>query len=205
MALEIKQDLKLTQQLVMTPQLQQAIKLLQLSRMELQEIIAQEIKENPVLEEDTGQEEKTGLEEKEPRDDTAEGEASETIKDFDWEEYMEGHGISTYTPSRTAGDETPWENLVTPQVTLADYLRWQLRMSSVTPQAQEIGVFIIGNIDENGYLQGSLEEVWRELDCTATQAEETLHLIQSFDPTGVGARDLRECLLIQLRNLPERN
>lgn len=205
MALELKQDLKLTQQLVMTPQLQQAIKLLQLSRMELQEIIAEEIKENPVLEEDSGLEEKTGLEEKELKDDAAEAETSEPIKDFEWEEYMEGHGISTYTPPRTAGDDTPWETFVTRQVTLADYLLWQLRMSSVTPQEQEIGVFVIGNIDENGYLHGSLEEICRESGCTATQAEEALHLIQSFDPTGVGARDLRECLLIQLRILPERN
>ena len=203
MALEMKQDLKLTQQLVMTPQLQQAIKLLQLSRLELQEIIAQEIEENPVLEEDSGLEEDSDLEGREYKEDSAE--APEPIKDFDWEEYMEGHGMSTYTPPRAAGDETPWENFVTRQATLSDYLLWQLRMSPATPQEQEIGIFIIGNIDENGYLQETLEEVCRELDCPAKQAEEMLHLIHSFDPTGVGARDLRECLLLQLRGLPERD
>ena len=206
MALEIKQDLRLTQQLVMTPQLQQAIKLLQLSRMELQEIISQEIKENPVLEEDSGQEERE-QEEREQKEAVAEGEASksESVKDQDWEEYMEGHSISSYTPPRTDGGETPWENLITRQVTLADYLLWQLRMSPLSPQEQEVGVFIIGNIDENGYLQGSLEEVCKELRYSAKTAEEVLNLIQSFDPPGVGARDLQECLLIQLRGLAERN
>jgi RNA polymerase sigma-54 factor len=207
-ALELKQDLRLTQQLVMTPQLQQAIKLLQLSRMELQEIITQEIKENPVLEEDSGQEERE-QEERKQEEVAAEAEAREetpeSIKDQDWEEYMEGHSISSFTPPRTDGGETPWENLITRQVTLADYLLWQLRMSPMSPQEQEIGVFIIGNIDENGYLQGSLEEVCKELRYSAKTAEEVLDLIQSFDPPGIGARDLQECLFIQLRVLPERN
>jgi len=205
MALEIKQDLKLTQQLVMTPQLQQAIKLLQLSQVELQEVVAQEIKENPVLEEDSNPEEKTGLEEREQTETTAEAETIEHMKEYDWDEYMEGHGISTYTSPKGDGGDTPWENLVTRQATLADYLLWQLRMSPVAQQQQEVGAFIIGNIDDNGYLQGSLEEVCREVDCPAQMTEETLHLIQSFDPTGVGARDLKECLLIQLQGLPEGN
>jgi RNA polymerase sigma-54 factor len=210
MALELKQDLRLTQQLVMTPQLQQAIKLLQLSRMELQEVIDQEIKENPVLEEDSGQaEEESGQEEKKQEEVATEAEAREEVrepvKDQDWEEYMEGYSISTYTSARADSGETPWENLITRQVTLADYLLWQLRMSPLSPPEQEIGGFIIGNIDENGYLQGSLEEVCRELSFQAPMAEEILHLIQSFDPAGVGARDLQECLLIQLRGLPERS
>ncbi len=204
MALELKQDLKLTQQLVMTPQLQQAIKLLQLSRMELQEVIAEEIKENPVLEEDSSLEE-SSPEESARNEDATEAETPEPVKEFDWDEYMEGHGMSTYTPPRAAGDETPWENFLTRQVTFSDYLLWQLRMSPVTTQEQEIGAFIIGNIDENGYLQGSLDEVCRELDCPTKALEDVLHLIQTFDPAGVGARDLRECLLIQLEGLPERN
>jgi RNA polymerase sigma-54 factor len=206
MAMEIKQDLKLTQQLVMTPQLQQAIKLLQLSRMELQEIIAQEIKENPVLEDDADLEEKTGLEEGEQQETTPEVDTVEPIKDYDWETYMEGHGMSSYSSSqRTSGEETPWENFVTRQVTLADYLLWQLRMSPATSHEQGIGAVIIGNIDENGYLQGSLEEVCKEPEVSTTRAEAVLKLIQSFDPPGVGARDLQECLLIQLGNLPEKD
>ena len=206
--MEIKQDLKLTQQLVMTPQLQQAIKLLQLSRMELQEVIEQEIKENPVLEEgsnleEAGPEEIGGLEESVRQDEPAE--APEPIKDFDWDEYMEGHGISTYKPPKAEGDGASWENFLTRQLTLSDYLLWQLRMSPVTPQEQEIGTLIIGNIDDNGYLQGSLEDVCKDVDCTAQIAEEMLHLIQSFDPAGVGARNLRECLFIQLAGLAERD
>jgi len=205
MALEIKQDLKLTQQLIMTPQLQQAIKLLQLSRMELQEVITQEMKENPVLEEDNDPEEKDGLEEREQTETAAEAETVEHMKEYDWEEYMEGHGISTYTSPKGEGGDTPWENLITRQATLADYLLWQLRMSPVAHEQREIGAFIIGNIDDNGYLQGSLEEICGEMSCPAQMAEETLHLIQSFDPIGVGARDLQECLLIQLQGLPEGN
>ena len=207
--MEIKQDLRLTQQLVMTPQLQQAIKLLQLSRMELQEIVDQEIKENPVLEEigdqeeDSDQEEISGLEEKAQQDEPAE--PPEPIKDFDWEEYMDGHGTSTYNPPKTDGDGASWENFLTRQVTLSDYLHWQLRMSPVTPHEHEIGTLIIGNIDENGYLQGSLEEICRDVVCPAKQSEEILTLIQSFDPPGVGARELRECLLIQLTGLSERD
>ena len=207
MALELKQDLRLTQQLVMTPQLQQAIKLLQLSRMELQEIIDQEIKENPVLEEDSGQEEPE-QEERKQEEVAAEAEAREetreSIKDQDWEEYMEGYSISTYTSPRAEGGDTSWENLITRQVTLADYLLWQLRMSPMPPQEQEIGGFIIGNIDENGYLQIALEEVCKEMSCPAETTEGILALIQSFDPPGVGARDLQECLLIQLQGLAER-
>jgi RNA polymerase sigma-54 factor len=207
-ALELKQDLRLTQQLVMTPQLQQAIKLLQLSRMELQEIIAQEIKENPVLEEESGPEEESG-EEKKQEEAAAEAEAREeapeSVKDQDWEEYMEGYSISSYTSPRGEGGDTPWENLITRQLTLADYLLWQLRMSPITSEEQEIGGFIIGNIDENAYLQVSLEEVCKETNCTPVTAERVLSLIQSFDPPGVGARDLQECLLIQLQGLAERN
>ena len=197
MALEIKQDLKLSQQLVMTHQLQQAIKLLQLSRLELQEVIAQEINENPVLEEDSG------LEEREQAEVTPE--TPDEIQDFDWEEYMESHSMSSYTPPRAADNETPWENFVTRQVTLSDYLLWQLRMSPLTPQEAEIGAFIIGNIDEAGYLQASLEEVSGTLHVSVTAVTNTLLVIQSLDPPGIGARDLRECLLIQLRGLAERD
>jgi RNA polymerase sigma-54 factor len=207
-ALEIKQDLRLTQQLVMTPQLQQAIKLLQLSRMELQEVIDQEIKENPLLEEDSGQEEPE-QEERKQEEDAAEAEAREetrkSIKDQDWEEYMEGYSISSYSSPRSDGGDTPWENLITRQVTLADYLLWQLGMSPVSPQQREIGGFIIGNIDENGYLQIALEEACKEMSCPAETAGGVLTLIQSFDPPGVGARDLQECLLIQLQGLAEKN
>ena len=173
MALEIKQDLRLTQQLVMTPQLQQAIKLLQLSRLELQEVIDQEIKENPLLEEDSGQEEPE-QEEKKQEEDAAEAEAREetrdSIKNQDWEEYMEGYSISSYTSPRAEAGDTPWENLITRQVTLADYLLWQLGMSPVSPQQQGIGGFIIGNIDENGYLQITQEEVCKETNCSAVTA-----------------------------------
>ncbi len=197
MALEIKLDLRLSQQLIMTPQLQQAIKLLQLSRLELQEVIAQEIEENPVLEDDGNLEEKEQLE--------TSSETPDQDEDFDWKEYMESHSISTYTPPRAAENETPWENFLTRKETLSDHLLWQLKMSPLTPPEEEIGAFTIGNVDEDGYLQVSVEEVSQQLHVPVKAAEEVLNTIQSFDPPGVGARELQECLLIQLRGLAERD
>ena len=166
--MELRQEPRLVQQLVITPQLQQALRLLQLSNLELCEVVERELKENPVLEE-------------------AEG----------WEE---GEGIEAYLPLRSSDEEgRRWEDFLVRQVSLNNYLLWQLRMSHLTPSQMEIGVLIIGNIDEDGYLRASCEEIAQELGVPPGEVREVLEVIQSFDPPGVGARDLRECLLIQLR------
>src|SRR3989338_8013955 len=217
MALEIRQVQRLAQQLVMTPQLQQAIKLLQLSRVELEELISQELQENPTLEEGPPEEKEGGQE-------TAvagEAEISETalpevkrelstadkIGTLDWQEYIDTHsnsvhGSLTAEASRDDDDGPPsWENTLTKKTSLEDHLVWQLRMSRLTEREEAIGSYMIGNLDEHGYLGISLEEVCQATEAAAEETERGLKQIQFFDPVGVAARGLRECLLVQLENL----
>ena len=189
--MEIKQELRIATQLVMTPQLQQAIRLLQLSRLELQEFIQQELKENPLLEE---------VEEVREPVPSKENPSQE----ISWEEYVERFWGEPYPTARVIRDEeVHWEDFLTRPSTLTDHLLWQLRMTDLSPKEMMIGEEIIGNIDEDGYLRATVKEIAEEVDAQVPEVEKVLRLIQSFDPPGVGARDLRECLLIQLRQLPE--
>jgi RNA polymerase sigma-54 factor len=218
MALEIRQVQKLAQQLVMTPQLQQAIKLLQLSRVELQEMISKELQENPVLEEGAGEEAESA---EQPKPETPpeapqaaadavisrELSAVDKIGTLDWQEYLDTHsnaihGSLTAEATSEDGDAPPsWENSLTKKNSLEDHLIWQLRLSRISTEEEGIGLYIIGNLDENGYLALPLEEVCRVTQCSLESAERLLKRIQFFDPVGVAARDLRECLLAQLENL----
>ncbi|HET6466697.1 MAG TPA: RNA polymerase factor sigma-54 [Nitrospiria bacterium] len=199
-------DLRLTQKLIMTPQLQQAIKLLQLSRLELTQIVSQELLENPLLDELTDLEE-TVEEKKSEEDERTEEtatDAAETELSSQWEEYIgdiQRENKETEYPS-AAGDEPPsYEQTLTRPPSLSEHLLWQLRLSVATPRAVEIGKSIIGNIDEDGYLRISVEELATLTEAKKDEVERALTLVQSFDPLGVGARDLRECLLIQLEQL----
>lgn len=219
MALEIRQVQKLAQQLVMTPQLQQAIKLLQLSRVELEEMISQELQENPALEEEVA------AQETENREETQEEAASEPpqppaepllsrevstadkIGTLDWQEYMETHtnsihGSLTAEADRDEGEGPPsWENTLTKTTSLEDHLVWQLRLTKLTDREEAIGLYIIGNLDPNGYLALSVDEVCEATGASPEEIEKVLRQIHFFDPVGVAARDLKECLLIQLENL----
>ena len=218
MAFEIRQVQKLVQQLVMTPQLQQAIKLLQLSRIELEEMVIKELQENPALEE--GQSEETDNNEQ-PRSEAQNGLTGETseltanrelstvdkIGTLDWQEYLDTHSNSMHG-SLTAeaggedGDSPPsWENSLTKKTSLEDHLLWQLRLSKITNLESSIGLYIIQNLDENGYLTLTIEEICAATESTPEAVEALLKRIQYFDPVGVAARDLRECLLVQLDNL----
>ncbi|HWX76844.1 MAG TPA: hypothetical protein VNY32_05180, partial [Candidatus Acidoferrales bacterium] len=215
MALEIRQVQKLTQQLVMTPQLQQAIKLLQLSRVELQEMISKELQENPALEEGATDETEAG---EQPRAEVSaepvaepvinrEISAVDKIGTLDWQEYLDTHSNSIHgslTAEATSddGDGPPsWESNLTKKTSLEDHLIWQLRLSKITEKEEAIGLYIIGNLDENGYLSLPLEDICRVTEGTPEEAEALLKRIHFFDPVGVAARDLRECLLAQLENL----
>jgi len=218
MALEIRQVQKLAQQLVMTPQLQQAIKLLQLSRVELEEMVLKELQENPALEEGASEESETA---EQPRTETPaaaavdageltvnrELSAVDKIGTLDWQEYLDTHSNSIHgslTAEATAedGDSPPsWENSLTKKTTLEDHLIWQLRLSKITEQESSIGLYVIQNLDENGYMAVTVEELCGATGSTPEEAEAVLRRIHFFDPVGVAARDLRECLLIQLENL----
>lgn len=213
MALEIRQQLKLSQQLVMTPQLQQAIKLLQLSRMELVELVQQELEENPVLEEgaEAAQEQETAEAGTEANEEPAA--ASEEIKeveggdeglnDIDWQTYLEGYNLGgTVADSYEDDEDRPsYENLLTKKSSLADHLMWQLGLTRMTEHQRLIGAEIIGNIDDDGYLTASLEEIAPACSATPEDVEKVLREVQSFDPPGVAARSLQECLLLQVRQL----
>jgi RNA polymerase sigma-54 factor len=219
MALEIRQVQKLTQQLVMTPQLQQAIKLLQLSRVELEEMVVKELQENPALEEGPTEEGETAAEQprletpvsapEEPADLVLNRELSavDKIGTLDWQEYLDTHSNSIHgslTAEATSedGDSPPsWENSLTKKTTLEDHLIWQLRLSKITERESNIGLYVIQNLDENGYLVLTREEICNATGSGPEEVEAVLTRIHFFDPVGVAAQDLRECLLIQLENL----
>jgi RNA polymerase sigma-54 factor len=207
MALEQKLHLKLSQKLIMTPSLQQAIKLLQLSKLELQEVLNQELLENPLLEE-TAEEVKT--EEQETKTENEEADKKVETKDkekdsfdeIDYDAYFQDYIEYGYNPRMSEEhEEFPIENTLTRPPNLTDHLTWQLMMSDASPRTKEIGQFIIGNIDEDGYLRASNEEIMASGKYEAEEVQTALTAIQSLDPIGVGARDLRECLLLQLEFL----
>jgi len=213
MALEQKLHLKLSQKLIMTPSLQQAIKLLQLSKLELQEVLNQELLENPLLEEsaEEAKSEDTQAEEtkseNEAQDvkplDAPTEEKKDSFDEIDYDAYFQDYIEYGYNP-RGMGEEHeefPIENTLTRPPNLSDHLTWQLSMSDASPRTKEIAQFIIGNIDEDGYLRASNDEVMSSGGFALEEVETAVTAVQSLDPIGVGARDLRECLLLQLRFL----
>jgi RNA polymerase sigma-54 factor len=276
-AIELKLQLKMSQQLVMTPQLQQAIKLLQLNRLELVNVVRDELNENPVLEEFEGDDDPTpgeiadmtpgeergeaeasgdadpaaaeleGLPDDfvksldgttpEPGADaaapaetpegpgatadtaevspTAEAEAAasdaeasneEKIADIEWENYMDANpqtGLAT--SNREDEQQRVLEATLTRRPTLAEHLEWQLQLSVFTDAEREAARWIIGNLDDDGYLQASVEDVSRQSGVDIEEVESALGLVQKLDPTGVAARDLRECLTLQLDALEVKN
>ncbi len=202
MALEIKLSQKMMPQLVMTPQLQQAIKLLQLSQLDLQQRISQELQENPALEEARDDDDAAADRVREPE---ATQETLVTDRIADWQDYLDNHTNSRHDMVasevvRQEEDFPSFENTVTRRETLHEHLLWQLRMAGLEPAGESIGQCIIGNLDERGYLEASLEEVGALARATPGEVEDVLAQIQLFDPVGVAARDLRECLLVQLHN-----
>ncbi|MHB8172881.1 MAG: RNA polymerase factor sigma-54 [Nitrospirota bacterium] len=206
MAIEMRLDLKLAQKLVMTPQLQQAIKLLQLSRLEMSQVVYQEMMENPVLEDgniETDQDEiDAQLKSDEERVEVAEERAVDLF-DLNWENYMDGDDYSDDVPYFPGDDEKPsYEQTLSSAVGLPEHLAWQLRLMASTDLEKKLGQIIIGNIDDDGYLRDmTVEEIAALAGASAEQAEAALKIVQDLDPPGVAARDLRECLLIQARQL----
>ncbi len=235
MGMEMKLQFKLAQQLVMTPQLVQAIRLLQLSRMELVDEVRKELDGNPVLADEIvdpapraerdrsmpsatpGElppEERVGVTERvESNTDLAAREVEKHVKEVDWEQFLENRQLQTpVTASRSGFDELPpIEQSLTRPTTMREHLMWQLQMSDFVENERQFALMIIGNLDERGYLdlEGgedadgnkrpdlSVADLATEVGLDVEDAEEVLSMIQRFDPIGVAARDLRECLLIQ--------
>lgn len=198
MALDLKLSLKLSQQLVMTPQLQQAIKLLQLNRLELSTLLKNELMENPILEEEVGFEEERLPDSPKPK------EESDGSDKFDWEGY-----IQNYAPPSGGGgfsiksqDEAPsFDNLIGKKTSLYEHLKWQLSLCSTSKEEEIVGSYIIGNINDDGYLNISTDEIATNINTSTQFVEKVLKKIQDFDPVGVGARDLVECLILQTRSM----
>jgi RNA polymerase sigma-54 factor len=204
MALELRQQLKLTQQLIMTPQLQMAIKLLQLSRLELLDTIHQELEENPALEEVQEGAADENLEQQ-PENPSEDNPQTEEVKieekihdDIDWSNYLGEYN----TPGRVSyesedRDAPRFEAFIAPKKSLRDHLLWQFLMTKPTRQEESIASLIVGNLNKDGFLDGSVEEIAMESYSSVETVEDLLTRMQSFDPVGVCARDLKECLLIQ--------
>ena len=207
MALELRQQLKLTQQLIMTPQLQMAIKLLQLSRLELLDTIRQELEENPTLEEEIHEvaveESPDGQPDKASTDASSIEEVTieEKIRDdIDWDNYINEFSSSGKTHVETERKDSPdFESFIAHKESLRDHLLWQLLMTSPTEEEEKIGSLIVGSLNEDGYLDASIENLATMSGSDPDNIEQVLALMQTFDPIGVCARDLRECLLIQTR------
>jgi len=177
--------LELSQKLVMTPQLRQAIAILQLSSLELSAMVEQELLENPVLE----------VEEK-PAVEPVEEETDDRIREyFDWADYFDDGTDAGYAPR---GEDKPsFTTFVSAVSTLHEHLEFQLHLTLLDAASRAVGEYLIGCIDENGYLCGTVAEAAMNLGVSEETVATVLKVIQTFDPPGVGARDLRECLLIQ--------
>jgi RNA polymerase sigma-54 factor len=210
MALEQRLNLRMSQKLIMTPSLQQAIKLLQLSKLELVQEINQELVQNPVLEE--------GLETMAPQQldstpaDDKEKAAGESVRergsgdedDYEafWRDYLE-RGYEPRGPVEPI-DGPSFEATLTKQENLTDHLTWQLEMTPTDDVAHDIAEAIVGNLNDDGYLDATLEELQKmgpEPGWPLASVEKALALVQSLDPAGVAARDLSECLALQLSRL----
>jgi RNA polymerase sigma-54 factor len=249
MAIELKQQLRISQQLVMTPQLQQAIKLLQLNQLELVNLVQDELQENPCLEEDERDEataaersdetpEKPSSEEVSaeieasaeagevevgtelaeaaadleavgneslPNEGDAENveppSAADKIADVEWDDYMDSHPL-TGLESRGVGDDDgrpSIEATLTRSPNLAEHLSWQIQLSDFSEEEVSVAEWVIGNLDEKGYLSATVQEIAQQAECQVDAVEAVLGRIQALDPAGVAARDLRECLMIQIK------
>jgi RNA polymerase sigma-54 factor len=204
MALELRLQQKLTQQLIMTPQLQMAIKLLQLSRLELVDAIRQELDENPTLEEITD----APLDDHHEQAETIIDEVplakeltiEEKIKDdVDWSNYIDEYNSPGRVTYESEDKDAPrFESFIAHKKSLGEHLLWQVMMCFSDEKEKKIGSMIVGSVNADGYLDISFDELVRICDASHEEVEKVLKTIQeTFDPIGVSARDLKECLLIQ--------
>jgi len=214
MAMELRQQVKMSQQLRMTPQLQQAIKLLQLSRMELITAVRQEMVENPVLEEMPEPDDYEPIEQyddvpmtaatkPDTNDDVPVGERDAAEK-IDWEAFLENYSAPTPANSyKGLNDDRPGlEQTLSTSESLSEHLMEQVRLSGMSEDEELIAVLIIGNLDEYGYLRNAtVEDIAEDAEASVDDVEFILTEIQRFDPLGIAARDLQECQLIQVDKL----
>jgi RNA polymerase sigma-54 factor len=204
MAISQKLHTKLVQKLILTPSLQQAIKLLPMSTLERADLLNQEMVENPLLEE-VPTEELQPAEQQQPEKQEAQPavEKPDTWDDADYDYFFGDYlddGYRSRTPSEVK-ELPPIENTLSSAASLSDHLLWQLAMQTEDEGVKEIGGAIIGNLDDDGYLVASVEEIAAMGEWPVAEVEKALQHVQTFDPIGVAARDLQECLWLQIRHL----
>lgn len=216
MSMQLKTSLKLSQNLRMTPQLQQAIKLLQLSRVELENEVRKELVENPVLEEaqetlESDNKTQSKDETKSLNADDMSFEPSDSSQqdpqkqdEFDWENYVD----QQYRPpqSGTGGGNEEimnYENIISSEQTLYDYLMWQVGLSGFNEEEYALMNILVSYVEDDGYLKTPIEEIAASEEIDAKELEEMVPFLHELDPPGVGARDLKECLLVQAKHLEE--
>ncbi len=223
MAFDLKQSLRLGQNLLMTPALQQAIKLLQLSRVELEQYVSEQLAENPVLEEGFEANDELAIAEKKEKEHTEEQAITERMDrvkeildsasndsdgDVNWENYSQTQDAgpaATKAKQANDGEVFNYENVVSTSKNLTESLMTQIGELDFSEEEKRIATYVIGNIDERGYLTSPVKDMVVQLKVEESDVEDVLDTIQRCEPNGVGARDLRECLLIQLRNSKLKN
>jgi RNA polymerase sigma-54 factor len=211
MAMRMNLSMKLSQQLRMTPQLQQAIKLLQLSRVEMEEEIRKEINENPILEE---------IQETSEDDPRAKAQLTEELKaaeaaaagtsdprqqeEFEWENYVEQlHKPPTPMGSDNNDEIMNYENVISTSQSLHDHLMWQISMFGFNEEEESLLTVLVGHVNEEGYLDTPIDQIATEEQLDVKELEEMMPFLHEFDPPGVGARNLKECLVIQAKHMEE--
>ena len=205
MAIQQKLHTKLVQKLILTPSLQQAIKLLPMSTLELADLLNQEMVENPLLEE-VPTEELQPAEQQQQQEKPADqqpADKGDAWDDADYEYFFGDYlddGYRSRTPSEVK-ELPPIENTLSTAASLSDHLLWQLSLQTDDDRLKEIGRAIIGNLDDDGYLVASVEEIAAMGEWPVADVERALQHVQTFDPIGVAARDLQECLWLQIRLL----
>ena len=208
MGLEARLQQKFSQRLVITPQLQQAIKILQLPRGELDVLIHEELDENPVLGVEAGEQgsqAEVALLDGTPTAAEESVEEKKAEEEIDWHTYLESYNEKPPSLPPSGGEDVDEErpslveNHPNRPESLEQHLLDQLRFHDLSPHEQQLASLIIGDLNIDGYMQTPLEEIAQEVGSSVECVAQVLELIQTCDPSGVGARDIRECLLLQLR------
>ena len=210
MSLELRQQVKLTQKLVMTQQLRQAIKLLQLNRLELTNALHEEMAQNPMLEEEVGVQESVSnpdalsAEEVQVSAESAAtsqvtGDDPKNVAEVDWEDYSNNFDSDFSFAKEAPPADTPSQfDFISAAPGLLSFLEWQLSHIKLDKTDQDLAIFILGSLNGYGFFEASIEDICEYAGCSHEEAEGMLRLVQSLDPPGVAARDLRESLMLQL-------
>lgn len=213
--LQPRVNLRITQRQILTPGLVQMVSVLALNKLELRDMITQEMVENPILEElgedELDQENTVSVEQiaeaevrrSEAADrETLEADGHDPFDEIDFGSFFDEYLDPGYkSPASEVIERPSFENFLSTPTTLTDHLNWQLSLSAVPAAIASAAESIIGNLNEDGFLPATLEEVAQSGGHSPEEVSEALKLVQEFDPSGVAARDLRECLLIQLKSL----